>query len=341
MQLEKKKKSCAVCGSKSLNLFLTKTPSDYNFYLKALCKDTNQNYAKLQKKIKKYKCKKCFSITHIPWFDRSFSNNFYNEIYGQHNYGWKNLYNFKNKNETVNHGNLFSDLYEIYKFKNYAEFKCPFSGFYFDIFLQENKNKVKKINEIVNQAFNKLKSRQLAHLKKIPKKQKNIKKNIPTNNRFNKFFLDDESSLCWGSQCISKSCNCKSIGKELFNYKKLSISDVENTSKFDFFGVFMTLDHFNDPLKKIIFGIQKSNVVLCHCHINPNLTLQHQFSFTKKFSSYLDKNKIFNLDITNYVIKDPKKNKGKNYLYNEMYLLISKEKKYISKAKNYFFKKIR
>ena len=51
------------------------------------------------------------------------------------------------------------------------------------------------------------------------------------------------------------------------------------------------------------------------------------------FKLFLEKKKIYNLDITESVEKDPLRNKGINYKTNEIYLLCSKNRNNIYKYK--------
>ena len=60
---------------------------------------------------------------------------------------------------------------------------------------------------------------------------------------------------------------------------------------------------------------------------------QHSFVLTKKIKLFLEKKKIYNLDITESVEKDPLRNKGINYKTNEIYLLCSKNRNNIYKYK--------
>ena len=81
--------------------------------------------------------------------------------------------------------------------------------------------------------------------------------------------------------------------------------------KIDLFGFFMTLDHCEKPLELLNKILNISKYVIIHSHTNENITAQHSFVLTKKIKSFLEKKKIYNLDITDQ-LKDPLRNKGIN-----------------------------
>ena len=58
--------------------------------------------------------------------------------------------------------------------------------------------------------------------------------------------------------------------------------------------------------------------------------------FLQKNKIFLEKRKIFNIDITDTIEKDPNRNKGTNYKNNEIYLLCSKNKKKLFNIKYLF-----
>ena len=96
----------------------------------------------------------------------------------------------------------------------------------------------------------------------------------------------------------------------------------------------MVLDHIKKPMKILNLILEKSRYVILHLHTsNTLLTKQHLFSFSKDFSKYLKTIKISNLDITQLIKKDNSRNKGKNYLENQIYMICSKSESLISSIK--------
>ena len=96
----------------------------------------------------------------------------------------------------------------------------------------------------------------------------------------------------------------------------------------------MVLDHIQKPMKILNLILEKSRYVILHLHTsNTFLTKQHLFSFSKDFSKYLKTIKISNLDITQSIKKDNSRNKGKNYLENQIYMICSKSEGLISSIK--------
>ena len=231
--------------------------------------------------------------------------------------------------------------------RTYGEFNCPYSGLYFNIFQNEyfsGDSFNKKINKTINDYVT---SRQVS--KKLVLKQKiNPVNRITTNDiekikklklqsklNIKKYLLSDFSPLCWGYNCVSESTNCKSHSNLFFGVENISINhELKNIPDFDCFGFFMVLDHIKKPMQTLNLILEKSKYVILHLHTsNTLLTKQHLFSFSKDFPKYLKSNKIFNLDITQFIKKDNSRNKGKNYLENQIYLICSKSKELISSIK--------
>ena len=73
-----------------------------------------------------------------------------------------------------------------------------------------------------------------------------------------------------------------------------------------------------------------SRILVLHIHTNINVTKQHVFSFSKKFIKYLNKQDINSIDITHLINKDKNRNKGQNYIDNQMYVICSKKEALLS-----------
>ena len=136
--------------------------------------------------------------------------------------------------------------------------------------------------------------------------------------------------MFWGVNDNYKSVNSRSFVSEIFDLKILNIYDQKNKirklkKKISLFGIFHTLDHTLKPKQVLNFALDNSDYVIVYCHIDDQVTKQHLFSLTKEFLSYLNKQKINCLDISekiNHNKKSPimyflcsKKNKIKNIIY--------------------------
>ena len=314
-------KSCPFCKSKKSKKILNKKLIK-NFYVEAIISELNINFKFLEKKLERRECQSCFSIYFSKWFNDFIQKKIFLTIYGQHNMGWQNFYDFKNNLQSPNHGNLFKDLNNKIKFKYYGEYGCPFNGFFFDLLKEELKKK--DIKKYINSNFKNLSNKVRNFNSKKIVKRKELK--VPkTKEIYKKYFLTDTSKLIWGKNDISENCSSLGLADKIFNFN-LYNSDEKKfyNKKFDLFGFFMTLDHCETSYKTLTKVLAKSKFVLIHSHVNQNLTAQHSFTFTKKIKLFFARKKIYNIELTQNIIKDPKRNKGKNYLSNEMYLLCSK-----------------
>ena len=324
-------KSCPFCGSKKLEV-LNNTHLSTNFYIQEIISDLKISFNLLKRKLKKKKCRVCHTVFFSTWFNDFFKKKIFLSIYGQHNMGWQNFHDFKNKLLTPNHGDLFKDLKKRIKFKTYGEYGCPFNGLMFDMLKEEikKKNVLKKYLNL-NVKYLSSKVRKFNKRKKIKRK----KISLPTIKRiYDKIFVVDSSHLIWGKNDISENCSSLALADKIFDFHLFDSNEKKlGLKKIDLFGFFMTLDHCGEPFKLLEKILKISKYVIIHAHTNENITAQHSFVLTKDIKYFLKKKKIFNLDITETVEKDPSRNKGINYKTKEMYLLCSKNKNNIYKYK--------
>tara|TARA_B100000965_G_C19603452_1_gene764467 strand:- start:8168 stop:9244 length:1077 start_codon:yes stop_codon:yes gene_type:complete len=334
---------CPVCNIRIDYRENKELPADSinNFYVKSLINDFNIDLDELNNRIKIIKCGNCYSTYYNKWFDLSTADKIFNVVYGQHHYGWKNYYNFVEKLMFPNHGSLFKQYFSSMDIKTYGEYNCPFSGLFFNILDLEYDLTTTYTKNLHQAAYRYFNSRQLAktHVLKnnldnsieylfhnIDKIKKANKRDLSKNNKIQKYLLYDSSSLCWGYNCISDSINCKSLAQVILGYDAINLQYDSNTiPSFDCFGLFMVLDHQINPMKLLNRILDNSQYVLLHLHTSHEyLTKQHLFSFSKDFTSYLTTNNIFSNDITKFINKDATRNKGSNYLNNQLYIICSK-----------------
>tara|TARA_B100000989_G_scaffold299017_1_gene291972 strand:- start:1910 stop:2968 length:1059 start_codon:yes stop_codon:yes gene_type:complete len=335
--LFKKYDKCIYCNSKNLKKEKNQVQLN-NFYLNAIKSDLGLS-SKHLRKMKVYKCQKCFILQSNPWFSESIASKIYSNIYGQHNRSWSNIINFSRKGITPSHGILFSKLKKYIKIKNYAEFNSPFMGLMMDFFSTEYKKNNLFLKNIFTNTLNYLSCRQVAgksiYKKKLSNQKaslflktcKNLKKkySVKTIKKVNKYLFIDNSPLSWGQNDNFKSVNSKSFASEFFDLQIMDLNKKIEKVKIDLFGIFHTLDHTMQPNKVLNFALNNSDYVLVYCHVDKFLEKQHLFSLSVDFMKSLNKKKIYTYDITksiNKIIKAP-----------ELYFLCSKKKKYIDKIR--------
>jgi len=326
---------CIYCKSKNLK----KEKNQYlkeNFYTNAIKSDLKIS-KNIWNKIKSYKCQRCKIIQNSPWFTESTSRKIYSNIYGQHNRSWTNLIKFLNRGIVPNHGSLYEILNKKIKIKNYAEFNSPFMGLMLNLFKDEYKENNLFYKNIFSNTINYLTSRQVAGknkyyqrlssgiAKKYLKKCDNLKKKNLIKKTKNKYLFLDNSSLCWGQNDNYKSVNSKSFASELLDLRILDLDKNNESIKFDLFGIFHTLDHTFEPSKILNFALNNSKYVIVYCHIDEQIEKQHLFSLSKEFLSFLNKKKIYTLDLTNKI--------NKQFSSPELYFLCSKKKQLLNKFK--------
>ncbi len=322
---------CIYCKSKKLikekNQYLKK-----NFYIEAIMEDLEISEKKI-KTLKVYRCLNCGIIQNNPWFSETTSRKIYSNIYGQHNRGWSNLINYIRNGKTPKHGILYDILLKKIKIKRYAEFNNPFTGLMLDFFKLEYRDTKIFRKNIFNNTIKYLSSRQVAGKTKYQQKRlgakaskyllncKKLKKENLIKKKNDKYLIIDNSSLNWGQNDNYKSVNSKSLASELLDIEILDFNRVNKKINFDLFGIFHTIDHTFEPSKIFNFAIKNSDYVVVYCHIDERIEKQHLFSITKDFLGYLNKNKIYTIDLTHKI--------KKNYKTPELYFLCSKKKKLI------------
>ena len=343
--------NCPVCGTNANDLRNIELPPDTtnNFYVEAVSHDLNINIEELNKDLKIIKCGICHSNYYDKWFNYPTSNKIFNLVYGQHNYGWTNYYEFINSLILPNHGDLFNNYFKSMGIKTYGEFNCPFSGLFFHILNSENflnKKFTKTFHEYSMKYFlsrqcakaNYLNEKKEAfdknnfHLKKLEK----LKSEVVSNELIKKYLIMDASSHCWDYNCLSESGNCKSIGQLLLGYDVIYHREgLDLLNQFDAIGLFMVFDHLKNPMAILNSLIKKSRYLIIHIHTSNNsITKQHVFSFSKDFIKYLKSNNIFSKDITPLINKDKNRNKGENFKDNQSYIICSQSSEYLSIISN-------
>ena len=322
-------KNCPFCGSRNSNSIINKDLIN-NFYVREIVSDLKITFNLLRKKLKIRRCENCKSVFFSVWFNNFFKKKIFLSVYGQHNMGWQNFHDFKKKLVTPNHGNLFKDLKKFIKFKSYGEYGCPFNGLMFDL-LKEEIRDTSKLRKYLNLNMKSLSNKVRDFNKKKIVRKKSI--SIPNVKRiYQKYFVIDSSFLIWGKNDISENCSSLSLADKIFNFDLYDSQEKELTKKkIDLFGLFMTLDHCEQPLELLKKILKISRYVIIHAHTNVNITAQHSFVFTKNIKFFLKKIGIHNVDITDTILKDVNRNKGLNYKTDEIYLLCSRIKNNIEK----------
>ncbi len=335
MKILEKYNKCTFCNSKKLVRSNEKNPLN-NFYVRAIKSDLNISN-QLINKIKVYKCLRCKIKLNNPWFNKNISNKIFSTIYGQHNRSWENLLNFMNNRILPNHGLLYDLLNKNIKIKNYAEYNSPFMGLFLNFYFNETRQNSKYYKTLHNNLINYLSSRQLAGSsikQKIlsEKKSRNfaikinqLKKKLKHKKNIIKTLFIDNSSLGWGLNDNHKSVGSKTYAHELFDLQILNLIYHKKYS-FDLFGIFHSLDHTFEPSKLLNFALKNSKFVVIYCHNQKNgVTKQHQFSITEDFLRYLNKKKIYNINLTSII--------DKSFNTSEIYFICSKSKRNIINLK--------
>jgi len=329
----KKYNKCIYCDSSNLKKEKKQNFLE-NFYIKAIRSDLNLSKKQLGI-IKVYKCGRCHILQNNPWFFEDTVKRIYSNIYGQHNRSWSNLINFIKKGKKPNHGLLYNIIKKKIKIRNYAEYNSPFMGLFINFFEDEykkNRNFYKNFSKniikylISRQVAGKSKNTQKLSSIKAKKflnkinllKRKKIKKRI-----INKYLFVDNSSLSWGQNDNYKSVNSKSYATEIFDLKTLDLNNRNKDINIDLFGIFHTLDHTFKPNKVLNFALDISKYVVVYCHIDERLNKQHLFSLTKDFLKYLNKKKVYSLNLTKII--------DKKFFSPELYFVCSRQKKCINK----------
>ena len=104
----------------------------------------------------------------------------------------------------------------------------------------------------------------------------------------------------------------------------LEVVDINSILKFRTKSLILFfIDHTFNPKKILNFALNTSNYVIIYCHCDPKINKQHLFSLTEEFLNYLNKNKIFTINLTKRI--------NKNFKSPELYFLCTKKKENLKK----------
>jgi hypothetical protein len=327
-------KNCPVCQGNNREEAVTGGINSKTglLYLQHASGRLGQTVEELLEKILVYQCNDCQSYWCDPWLDDLSSSQIFIKGSPDHIAAWLNFDRWLSRPDSNTTLIATASLYKILKERigfigSYAEYGCPFFGFLL-LFRSVEINQSERINIFANSSirssdkrhnlawriYNNLsklslaattayhKLRLLLHggnrisrdlkLEEVPKK---------------KFFLPNQSTICWGANCVRYGNTCTYFASTVLNADTIFLKEKVDHAKFDLLGIFNILDHTNDPMKVITNGLRLANNIIIATHQSDTAGKQHLFAFHKSFPDYLSRalgDRFFVDDISNLVSKD-------------------------------------
>jgi hypothetical protein len=321
-------------------------------YLKFVADKIGISVQELADNFKIFQCDECKSFWCDPWFNDNISSQIFTQGSPDHPASWSSFEQWLCKPEHT--ASLVND--RLYKFlesqigaiDSYAEFGCPFNGFFLffrgleidqktriNIFSNAIKrpkdprwSRMMRIHSVLNRIISQI---TIGYFKLSFFKEKAIslipevdKKNIPQE----RVLLTKESVKSWGNNCVRYGGSCKYFSSKILNTqvipfdKHLDSIRKSNSSKRDLLGIFNILDHTDEPLNVIRNSLLMAKNVLIVSHTKSTAGKQHLYAFDDSFPKYLS-----NLFKNNYEVRDLTdsfyKENPNQYFKNHKYILIS------------------
>ena len=285
--------SCFFCGYQELGKNI-----DFNFennkYIELIQKKYSLKKEEIISNLQLKECNYCNVHTFNKWFSRKILDELYTNL--RHRMGW---YKFNNTVLPTNYEILKNDKIVFTKLtnmigpiKSWGEIWCPFLGLipFFGLakgninLIQNNINN--KIKILIKKIINRLRGRNVTRLKL---------KNLNTINLPEKIFFirTKESYYGWGQSCSMYGQKCKSIINKYNFLDIIKFDDLKTlNSKIDLLYLSNTLDHVEDPLKKILFLSAFTKNIYIEYHTVKG-GIQHPYFITKNTIKFLEKKTCF------------------------------------------------
>lgn len=311
--------SCPVCNNSKRNkVSNSKAFSDGGRqYLRFIAEKEGISIQELSNNITIYQCEFCSSFWCDPWFNENSSSQIFTIGSPDHSASWSSFEQWLCKPEhkaSLAPAKLYKILESrIGTISRYAEFGCPFNGFFL-LFRGLEVDLNTRIN-IFADAIRPLKDPRWSIMMRIDsmltrftrsitigyfklslfKEKVKISDNIIEKGALpkEKVFLTKESTRSWGNNCVRYGGSCKYFSSKVLGTeviplgKKLELANQNNHIKYDLIGIFNILDHTDQPLKIIRDCLSLAKNVLIVSHTHNTAGKQHLFAFDDSFPKFL------------------------------------------------------
>jgi hypothetical protein len=315
---------CPVCGesarSKATRGISYIKADTGRLYLQHTADNLDLSIEELLEEIKVYQCNNCKSYWCDPWLSARSSSQIFTQDSPDHMASWGNFEQWISKPKYNTSPIANKILYKILEDKigaisRYAEYGCPFNGFFF-LFKGLEINQSQRIN-IFSRAmgrtidprwtFSMRIYRRLSilaqkitigyhKLRLIKEGGNSILSSLDLKNIPNKRVLLTKGSVKqWGNNCVRYGGSCSYYSSSVLDVdtisfdENLSLIEKGEQDKHDLLGIFNILDHANEPLKVIMESLRLANNLIIVTHHADTAGKQHLYAFHESFAEYLSK----------------------------------------------------
>ena len=176
-------------------------------------------------------------------------------------------------------------------------------SFYFEFYYNKFEKKIISALMKLNKIFIKILAPKTNVINENELKLSNVE------NRVEKSLVLFPSSISWSKNCTAFNSTCLGFALSFFNLQIFTFEEcLEKKNKFDFIGVFMTLDHIKNPLDTINKLFEITNNIYFEFHTN--YSYQHPFSFDENFGNFLMSKGIKVKEISQIKLNSPHNSKS-------------------------------
>jgi hypothetical protein len=306
---------CPFCKSHDRvrsNLKSTGSGKKTNHYLYILFKSAGIDVGSALERMTLWECGACQTLWYDPWLRLDFIASGYGYLSGRHKLGWDMVRAY--------HGNLpFSYVFSRRRlvdlllalmpvFSRYAEVNCPFTGLLFEIqnrrvldFDEEKAVLGEKINNLRTlYGSNSILQNNVSAAEKwsqltIPSPQGPLA-------ALERVLIEVPTPMYWGRSCNFSGANCHAVAQDLFVDAVMDFEFAESqSSHFDAMGLFLTLDHFVDPMRVLDKALSLSEIVVISTHAWGWTAAQHLYNLGLGFSDIMRAQGVSVVDISAHV----------------------------------------
>jgi hypothetical protein len=308
---------CPVCKSRDRdqsNLKSTGSREDKkgsNFYLDVLFKSAGIDVGSALDRMTLWECRRCQTLWYDPWLTLDFIASGYGYLAGRHQYGWAALRAYNGNwsySYTFSHRRIVDLLLALLPvFSRYAEVNCPFSGILFEI-QKRRISDFDKAKAVLAQKINTLRkmyganSLQSEYSVAEDWSQLTVPSAQGPLAALERVLIDAPSPMYWGRSCNFSGANCHAVARDLFVDAVMDFESVgSQQNQFDAMGLFLTLDHFVDPMRVLNQALSLSEIVVISTHPWGWTAAQHFYNFGLGISDIIRAQGASVVDISTHV----------------------------------------
>ncbi len=253
-----------------------------------------------------YECVRCGTYYLDPWFPRTLAASLFVTSSPDHIAGWSAFWQWIEYDRSLDlerelPSNIYVDLHKkIGGITSYAEFGCPFQGFFMRLVPMDEGTKpiarfacsLTRLPDTrwptmirIHHTLNRMKDIVFVLGLKTLRLKRSLRRVIPhvriVDLPTRRVLLTEDSHLRWGANCTQFGQSCRFFASSSLGVDVLPLDAATKhpAERFDLIGIFNSLDHSPDPLKVLQKCLTISRNVVISGHRHHEAARQHAFAF--------------------------------------------------------------